>query len=246
LYAFLSRQIGVYMDNILEFKNITYYYNSGERKISILEDASYIFKKGTLYTIAGASGSGKTTTLTIAGALEAQKSGEVLFQNQDLREIGYTAYRNRKIGIVFQSYNLLNYLTPFQNVMAAIEITKNPIENKKQHAEELLYRMGLTKEQIHRNINKLSGGEQQRVAIARAISTDADIILADEPTGNLDVDTAREIIGIFKELAHQDGKCVIAVTHSQDFASLADDVIKLENKKFSSNTIEESDTGGVL
>jgi putative ABC transport system ATP-binding protein len=170
----------------------------------------------------------------------------VLFQNQDLREIGYTAYRNRKIGIVFQSYNLLNYLTPFQNVMAAIEITKNPIKTKKQHAEELLYRMGLTKEQIHRSINKLSGGEQQRVANARAISTDADIILADEPTGNLDVDTARESIGIFKTLALQDGKCVIAVTHSQDFASLADVVIKLENKKFSSNTIEESGNGGVL
>lgn len=234
------------MESILEFKNITYYYKSGDRKISILEDASYLFEKGKLYTIIGASGSGKTTTLTIAGALEAQKSGEVLFENKDLREIGYTNYRNRKIGIVFQSYNLLNYLNPCQNIIAAMEITKNAIENKKQRAEELLFRMGLTKEQIHRNINKLSGGEQQRVAIARALSTNADIILADEPTGNLDADTAKEIITIFKELAHKDGKCVIAVTHSRDFARMADVVIKLENKKLITKAVASNSNGGTV
>lgn len=218
------------MNKILSFSDVTYFYESAGHKVPILENASYSFEKGKLYTIVGPSGSGKTTTLTLAGALEEPRAGEVLFEDKDLKEIGYTTYRNSKIGIVFQAYNLLNYLNPLQNVIAAMEITKNDIPNKKQRAEELLTRMGLTKDQMHRNINKLSGGEQQRVAIARAISTNADVILADEPTGNLDADTAKEIVDIFKELAHKDGKCVIAVTHSQDFASEADVVVKLENK----------------
>lgn len=219
------------MNTILTLKDITYFYESAGHKVPILDDANYSFEKGKLYTIVGPSGSGKTTTLTLAGALEAPKSGEVLFDGEDIRKIGYTTYRNSKIGIVFQAYNLLPYLTPLQNVMAAMEITRNPIENKKERAKELLARMGLTDDQMKRNINKLSGGEQQRVAIARAISTNAEIILADEPTGNLDADTAKEIIDIFKELAHEDDKCVIAVTHSQDFASEADVVVTLKDKK---------------
>ena len=128
-------------------------------------------------------------------------------------------------------YNLLPYLTPLENVLAAMEITSNPIKNKKERARELLTRMGITEDQMNRNINKLSGGEQQRVAIARAISTNAEVILADEPTGNLDVDTAAGIVKIFKELAHEDKKCVIAVTHSEAFAAEADVVVRLEKKK---------------
>ena len=110
-----------------------------------------------------------------------------------------------------------------------MDITKNLMGDKKKKAQDLLARMGLTPDQMRRNINKLSGGEQQRVAIARALGTDADILLADEPTGNLDADTAKGIVEVFKELAHQDGKCVIAVTHSQEFAAQADQVIRLEN-----------------
>ena len=155
----------------------------------------------------------------------------VCFEGKDIREIGYTRYRNSKIGIVFQAYNLLPYLTPLENVLAAMEITSNPIKNKKERARELLTRMGITEDQMKRNINKLSGGEQQRVAIARAISTNAEVILADEPTGNLDVDTAAGIVKIFKELAHEDKKCVIAVTHSEAFAAEADVVVRLEKKK---------------
>ena len=217
--------------SILELKDITYFYESAGRQNIILEDANCEFEKGKLYTIVGPSGSGKTTTLTLAGALESPKEGEVDFDGEDIKSIGYTTYRNSKIGIVFQAYNLLPYLTPLQNVLTAMEITRNKIADKKARAKELLARMGLTEDQMNRNINKLSGGEQQRVAIARAISTEADIILADEPTGNLDVDTAKEIIAIFKELAHVDGKCVIAVTHSQDFAAEADEVITLKEKK---------------
>ena len=205
----------------LELKEVSYFYESGGKRIDILDKASYSFEKGTLYTIVGPSGSGKTTTLTLAGALEEPKSGCVCFEGKDIREIGYTRYRNSKIGIVFQA----------ENVLAAMEITSNPIKNKKERARELLTRMGITEDQMKRNINKLSGGEQQRVAIARAISTNAEVILADEPTGNLDVDTAAGIVKIFKELAHEDKKCVIAVTHSEAFAAEADVVVRLEKKK---------------
>ena len=203
----------------LELKEVSYFYESGGKRIDILDKASYSFEKGTLYTIVGPSGSGKTTTLTLAGALEEPKSGCVCFEGKDIREIGYTRYRNSKIGIVFQAYNLLPYLTPLENVLAAMEITSNPIKNKKERARELLTRMGITEDQMNRNINKLSGGEQQRVAIARAISTNAEVILADG------------IVKIFKELAHEDKKCVIAVTHSEAFAAEADVVVRLEKKK---------------
>ena len=162
---------------MLQLDQVTYYYQSGEQKVSILEKADCSFEPGKLYTIVGPSGSGKTTTLTLAGALEAPKEGRVLFQGKDLKDIGYTNYRNRHVAIVFQAYNLLEYLNPLQNVLAAMEITKNEIPNKKQRAEELLLCMGLTKEQMRRRIQKLSGGEQQRVAIARALGTNADIIL---------------------------------------------------------------------
>ncbi len=219
------------MGSILEFKDITYYYESGSTRIDILDSAACSFEPGTLYTIVGPSGSGKTTTLTLAGALESPRSGNVYYKGRDIREIGYTKYRNRNIAIVFQAYNLLPYLTPLQNVTAAMEITKNPIPDKKERAQALLARMGLTPDQMRRNINKLSGGEQQRVAIARALATDADILLADEPTGNLDADTAKGIVEIFKELAHEDGKCVIAVTHSQEFSAQADVVIRLQDHK---------------
>lgn len=218
------------MASILEFKQVTYYYQSGDKRIEILENVDCAFEPGLLYTIVGPSGSGKTTTLTLAGALEAPKGGSICYKGRDIKEIGYTNYRNRNVAIVFQAYNLLPYLTPLQNVMAAMEITKNPIQNKKQRARELLARMGLTTDQMGRGIQKLSGGEQQRVAIARALATDADILLADEPTGNLDADTAKGIIEVFKELANQDGKCVIAVTHSQEFAAQADVVLSLKER----------------
>ena len=206
----------------LELKEVSYFYESGGKRIDILDKASYSFEKGTLYTIVGPSGSGKTTTLTLAGALEEPKSGCVCFEGKDIREIGYTRYRNSKIGIVFQAYNLLPYLTPLENVLAAMEITSNPIKNKKERARELLTRMGITEDQMKRNLNKLSGGEQQRVAIARAIASNVDLIFADEPTGNLDTATEQEIIKIFRMLTEEFGKTVIVVTHSNVVSQLSD------------------------
>ena len=199
----------------LELKEVSYFYESGGKRIDILDKASYSFEKGTLYTIVGPSGSGKTTTLTLAGALEEPKSGCVCFEGKDIREIGYTRYRNSKIGIVFQAYNLLPYLTPLENVLAAMEITSNPIKNKKERARELLTRMGITEDQMKRNINKLSGGEQQRVAIARAIVNKPLILIADEPTGNLDPNTSRDIMDLFKQI-NNSGTTIVMVTHDME------------------------------
>jgi putative ABC transport system ATP-binding protein len=199
------------------------------KKIEILRNANYSFEKGRMYTLLGPSGCGKTTTLAIASALESPRNGDVLYEGQKISEIGMSRYRSDKIGIVFQSFNLINYMSAIQNVQMVMEITRNKISNKKQKALDLLQKVGLNEDEAFRNVMKLSGGQQQRVAIARAIATDAGIIFADEPTANLDADTATEIIDIFFKLAHDDGKCIIAVTHSNVFAHKADVVIKLKN-----------------
>lgn len=219
------------MNTVLEFKNVSYHYQDGSQKSSILKQIDFSFEKGKFYTILGSSGSGKTTFLALASGLDIPKSGDILYDGKSINNIGLTNFRNKNIGIVFQSYNLIPYMTSLQNVLTAMEITKNKIENRKQKAYDLLEKMGLTKEEAHRTVLKLSGGQQQRVAVARAISTESDLILADEPTGNLDHDTAIEIIKIFKTLAHENNKCVIVVTHSSDVAAQSDVILNLKDGK---------------
>lgn len=219
------------MNTVLEFKNVSYNYQNGSKKSSILREIDFSFEKGKFYTILGSSGSGKTTFLALASGLDIPKSGDILYDDKNINNIGLTNFRNKNIGIVFQSYNLIPYMTSLQNVLTAMEITKNKIENKKQKAYAILEKMGLTKEEANRNVLKLSGGQQQRVAIARAIATESDLILADEPTGNLDHDTAIEIIKLFKTLAHENNKCIIVVTHSNDVADQSDVILNLKAGK---------------
>ncbi len=220
------------MNTILEFKNVNYSYKDGGKESVILNEVDFNFESGKFYTILGPSGSGKTTALSLASALDSPKSGELLYDGKDIKKIGLTNYRNQYIGIVFQAYNLINYMTGIQNIVTAMEITKNEILDKKQKAYELIEKVGLTKEEGNRSVLNLSGGQQQRVAIARALSTNAKIILADEPTGNLDSKTSTDIIKLFQKLAHEDNKCIIMVTHSLEIASMSDVIINLDNKKF--------------
>lgn len=222
----------IYMNAVLEFKNVNYSYKDGVKELVILDSVDFNFEGGKFYTILGASGSGKTTALSLASALDSPKSGEILYEGKDIKKIGLTNYRNQYIGIVFQAYNLINYMTGIQNIITAMEITKNEISDKKQKAYELIEKVGLTKEEGDRSILNLSGGQQQRVAVARALSTNAKIILADEPTGNLDSKTSIDIIKLFQKLAHEDNKCIIMVTHSLEIASMSDVIINLDNKKF--------------
>ena len=213
---------------ILETKNVTYYYQDGDSRRYILEDTSVEFEKGIFYSILGQSGSGKTTFLSLISALDSPAEGEILYEGRNIKDIGYENFRRNKVGIIFQSYNLIPYLTALENVLVAMSVTENELPaDKEEVAYNLLDYMGLAKTKADRPVTKLSGGEQQRVAIARALATNVDIILADEPTGNVDEAMEQEIVNIFKKLAHEHNKCVIVVTHSKEVSDQSDQTLYL-------------------
>ncbi|PGN52079.1 ABC transporter [Bacillus thuringiensis] len=213
------------METILRFKNINYHYESNNKRTTILQNVNFSFQTGRFYTILGPSGSGKTTTLSLASGLDVPKSGYVLYKGTDIRKIGLDSYRNQYVSIIFQSYNLITYMTALQNVITAMEITGVDVKDKKIRALELLKKVGLTEIEAKSNVLQLSAGQQQRVAIARALSCNVNLLIADEPTGNLDQETSMEIIEFFKELAHKENKCIIVVTHSQDVAKRSDKAV---------------------
>jgi len=213
---------------LLAIENVSYYYQDGDQQRYILKDNTCSFERGVFYTILGASGSGKTTLLSLLSALDKPSAGQVIYENQTLERIGYEKYRRNKIGIVFQSYNLIPFMTALENVQVAMSVTENPIPgDDKTVAYNLLDYIGINQDKANRTVDKLSGGEQQRVAIARALSTNVDLILADEPTGNVNEEMAEGIVDIFKKLAHEHNKCVIVVTHSAQVAEQSDIVFRL-------------------
>ena len=205
--------------DILEIKNVTYNYSNSKEKV--LSSVNQKFEIGKFYAIIGKSGAGKSTLLSLLAGLDKPQKGQILFKGNDIEKDGYSNHRKNNISLVFQNYNLIDYLTPLENVRL---VNKNA-------SETILFELGLDKSQINRNVMKLSGGQQQRVAIARALVSEAPIILADEPTGNLDVDTASEIIEILKKLAKERNKCVIVVTHSKEVANSADIILELRDRK---------------
>ena len=208
---------------ILKIENLNYHYQDGENIRTILKDVNVEFETGKFYTILGQSGSGKTTLLSLLSALDSPKSGKIRFQDKDIETIGHEQYRRNAIAIIFQSYNLVPYLTALENVLIPMSITENDIpKDRKTVAYHLLDYIGITQSKADRIVNKLSGGEQQRVAIARALASNVDVILADEPTGNLDESLEDEIIEIFKDLAHTHKKCIIMVTHNNHIAEESD------------------------
>ena len=199
----------------LELKNVSYAYEKGK---AVLQNVSGSLETGKMYAILGPSGSGKTTLLSLLGGLDVPTQGSVLFDGEDIAAKGLEHHRRNHISLIFQSYNLIDYMTPVENVRLTAKLDAAPI----------LERLGLELDETQRNVLKLSGGQQQRVAIARALASDAPVILADEPTGNLDADTAEEITEILKESAHAFGKCVVVVTHSGEVAKQADVVLEIK------------------
>ena len=199
----------------LELQNVSYSYEKGK---PVLSNISIALEAGKLYALLGPSGSGKTTLLSLLGGLDTPAQGEVLFDGENIMAKGLEYHRRNRISLIFQSYNLIDYMTPTENVQLTA----------KQDAASVLERLGLKKDEISRNVLKLSGGQQQRVAIARALASDAPVILADEPTGNLDEAAAREITAVLRESAHTFGKCVVVVTHSGEVAKQADVVLEIK------------------
>lgn len=200
---------------ILEMQNVSYTYDA---KKYILKDISLSFEQGKVYAILGQSGCGKTTLLSLLGGLDSATTGQIICCNSDIKKTGLTNHRKNNVSFIFQNYNLIDYLTPAENVSLTTKLSPFPI----------LQKVGLDKEEAKRNVLQLSGGQQQRVAIARALASEAPIILADEPTGNLDEKTADEITEILKQTAHENNKCVIIVTHSYNIARNADITIRLK------------------
>ena len=212
----------------LELQNVGYSYNGKEL---VLRHVNYRFEGGRIYAITGRSGAGKTTLLSLLSQLTKPTEGKILYNGLDVSEVDQYLYRSQYAGVIFQSFNLLMHLTAVENVMLSMDIAGVKKENNRAYAMELLEKVGLSNEESQRRILKLSGGQQQRVAIARAVSYDPSILLADEPTGNLDEDTQDEIMEIFKGLAYEEQKCIILVTHSPVVASLADEVYALTDTK---------------
>lgn len=216
---------------ILKLDNVSYRYDDAEADDYVLKDINYSFETGKVYAIKGKSGSGKTTLLSLLSGLENNYEGSIEFAGKELKNIDLDNYRSRDIGIVFQSYNLLPHLTAIENIILSMNVSNLNIPNKEEQTISLMEKVGLTKNQKDRRVLKLSGGEQQRVAIARSLSYNPLMILADEPTGNLDKETENEILKIFKNLAKED-KCIIIVTHSENVCDQADIVYELvKNKK---------------
>ena len=215
--------------SVLSLQNISFSYG----KTPVLKDISYEFEKGKMYCIIGKSGAGKTTLLSLLSGLAKPSEGDILYDGKSISKIDKYTFRSKYIGVVFQSFNLITQYTALENVVLSMDISGSKIKDKKQKAIELLDSVGLDEDEANRRVLKLSGGQQQRVAIARALSYDPDIILADEPTGNLARDTQKDIMDIFRELANQ-GKCVILVSHSPDVADMCDEryeLIKISGKK---------------
>ena len=208
----------------LELKNVSYRYKSGTE--NVLNKVSVTFESGKVYAIVGQSGAGKSTLLSLISGLDSCKDGNIYYKSKNIKDIDRDEYRAKNVGVIFQSYNLLLNSTPVYNITLSMSISDRNISkrNKKAHAYSLLSNVGIDKETAERRILELSGGEQQRVGIARALAHNPDVIIADEPTGNLDEHTEADILRIFTQLAHKDGKCVIIVTHSDNVSAIADTV----------------------
>lgn len=218
----------------LKVENLTYYYTNPDDYL--FKDVNEEFQPGQMVAILGQSGSGKTTFLSVLAGLDVAKSGTVSFDGTVIKPSALTAYRKKTVSTVFQAYNLLTYMSAYQNVLTAVRISQVHFGDEKAAITGTLEKVGLTADLIDKPVSKLSGGQQQRVAIARALVLGHDVIIADEPTGNLDEETTKQIVDLFKQIAHDDNKIVILVTHEQEVAQASDIVYELKHKKFTKIT----------
>jgi len=216
----------------LALQDVSYKYEGTTR--TIFKDVNLQFETGKVYTIVGKSGAGKSTLLSLLSGLDTATGGKIEYNGENLANMNRNQYRAKKAGIIFQSLNLLPTATAIDNIILSMNISgvKGSNKTKKVRALELLSRVDISPEKASRKILKLSGGEQQRIGIARALAHNPELIVADEPTGSLDKDTEAKVLKIFESLAHDEGKCVIIVTHSKKVTTIADEIWGLEKGAF--------------
>jgi putative ABC transport system ATP-binding protein len=211
---------------LLELRDIYYCY--GKNKPYVLSGITAEFQAGTVYAIMGGSGSGKTTLLSLLAYLDQTTEGDIFFKSENIKSIDENIYRSRCVSVIFQHYNLLPNYSVYDNIITMLKINMYS-GDVHSRVDEILDIVSFPKDKRHVEARLLSGGEQQRVAIARALASDAEVILADEPTGNLDDSNAQNIMKIFMQLKEQYNKCIIIVTHSGEIAQMCDMVYHLEN-----------------
>ena len=214
---------------ILKTKSLKKYYGEGETQVKALDGIDFSVQKGEFVSIVGTSGSGKSTLLNMLGGLDRPTSGNVTVDGKDifsLKEEALTIFRRRKIGFVFQSYNLVPVLNVYENIVLPIELDGNKVD--KEFVGKVIETLGL-QEKIYALPSQLSGGQQQRVAIARALAAKPAILLADEPTGNLDSATSQDVLGLLKITGEQFGQTIVMITHNEEIAQLADRIVRIED-----------------
>ena len=214
---------------LLELKDVKYSYKNEYQTVDAVKGISYTFDAGKMYAIVGKSGSGKTTLLSLMAGLDLPTSGEILYEGKPPSKINLNKYRREKVAVVYQNFMLFPLLTLTENVMFPMEQVHVPLSKAKARAKEMMKKVGLEESQFKRFPAMISGGEKQRVAIARAIGTGAKVILADEPTGNLDSANGNNIMEILTKLAREDNYCVIMVTHDESFAGRADEILRISD-----------------
>ncbi len=214
--------------NKLEVQKLKYSYDDGDKENIVLKNIDLTFESGKMYAIVGESGSGKTTLISLLSGLDSIQEGDIKFNEKSILDIGNAKFRLKYVNIVFQSYNLINYMTAKENVEVGIDFSG--VTHEKDYVYEMLEKVGIDKNKADRMVLKLSGGEQQRVAVARALASDVPIIVADEPTGNLDEETEKKVMKLFKDMTNA-GKIVIIVTHSKNVSNYADIVYKMKKGK---------------
>lgn len=217
------------MDPIIKLSNVSYKYSNGSAVVQAVKDANGDFYEGKMYAITGRSGSGKTTIMSLMAGLDLPQSGDIEYMGKSILKENRDKYRKAKIGMIFQSFNLLPQLTALENVMISLELCGHKVSKARSIAMQLLLKVGLTEENAKKRVLKLSGGEQQRVAIARALGPNPPLILADEPTGNLDSENGKNILDILTNLAHEDNRCVIIITHTKEIASECDEILEMKD-----------------
>ncbi len=214
---------------ILRLENASYTYKNKYQTVRAVRGVSCAFEQGRVYAIVGKSGSGKTTLLSLLAGLDLPTEGAVLFEGKSTKSLNRDRYRREDVAVIYQGFNLFPLLTVLENVMYPLELQGKRVQEAQKAAQEMLRIVGLTDAQFKRYPSMLSGGEQQRVAIARALASNAKVILADEPTGNLDVENSGNVVEILVRLAHERNCCVIIVTHDTAISELADACLNMRD-----------------